>query len=262
MRERIERAEPRRDRGEPAPIEAAILDLDGVVTDTASVHEAAWRDAFEGLFARLARDDRFSHEDYLRHVDGKPRYDGARDLLAAHAIALPFGAASDAPGYGSVCAVANLKTDTFARLLREGGVHVFDDARDAIEAWRRAGLRTALVSSSRHAAQVLEAAGIGAWFDERVDGVVGEDGGLRGKPAPDYFLEAARRLGVPPSRAMVLEDATSGVEAGRRGGFALVVGVSRHGLDEPLRAAGAHRVVHRLTELGERPTAAPHRIAS
>lgn len=257
MPERSTETEPRQApsaRGEPVPILAAILDLDGVVTRTASVHEGAWRRAFEGLFAHQGRADRFTSDDYLRHVDGKPRYDGARDFLTARAVVLPFGDPSDAPGYGSMCAVANLKTEFFGRVLRDEGVEVFDDARRSILAWREAGLRMALVSSSRHAEEVLDAAGLTACFDERVDGVVGSEAGLRGKPAPDYFLEAARRLGVHPSRAMVIEDAISGVEAGRRGGFGLVVGVSRHGSDEPLRAAGAHRVVHLLTELGAHPT--------
>lgn len=241
--------------GHEAPILAAIFDLDGVLTRTASVHETAWRRAFEGLLSSLAREARFSTQDYLRHVDGKPRYDGARDFLEARGVAIPFGAPGDPPGYGTVCAVANLKTELFAQLLHDEGVEVFDDALERLDAWRDAGLRTAIVSSSRHALPVLEAAGLAARFDARVDGVVGDELGLPGKPAPDYFLEAARRLGVPPSRAMVIEDAISGVEAGRRGGFGLVVGVSRHGRDEELRAAGADRVVHVLTEIGARPSA-------
>lgn len=237
------------------PLSAAILDLDGVVTRTASVHERAWKQVFDMLLAERGQPP-FSHADYLRHVDGRPRFDGAHAFLASRGIALPVGEAADPPSVETVHALARLKDDSFQRLIAEGGVEVFDDAVVSVRRWRDAGFSTALVSSSRSAARILAVTGLEALFDVRVDGEVGGDLGLPGKPAPDYFLEAARRLAVDPARAMVIEDAVSGVLAARRGGFGLVVGVSRGGHDEPLRAAGADRVVEVLTELPVRLYAA------
>lgn len=243
-------------RAPSIPVEAAILDLDGVVTRTAALHERAWKRVFDPLLSAAGDPRPFTHLDYLAHVDGRPRTDGVRGLLAARAIDRPFGEPDDAPGIETVHALARWKQEIFHRLLDEGGVEVFEDAVQSIRRWRDEGLSIALVSSSRNAARVVAAVGLELLFDVRVDGETGRSLGLPGKPAPDYFLEAARRLEARPERAMVLEDAVSGVEAARRGRFGLVVGVSRDGLDEPLWRAGADRVVHRLTDLAPRPVCA------
>lgn len=242
-----------------ARIEAAILDLDGVITDTATVHERAWARAFDPLLASEGDARPFTHDDYLRFVDGKPRTDGARAFLAARGIARPEGDASDPPGLETVAAIGSLKDALFHALLAESGVRVFEDAVQSLHAWRRAGLRTAIVSSSRNAAAVLDAARLSALFEARVDGEVGRARGLAGKPAPDYFLEAARRLGVDPARSMIVEDAISGVTAGRRGAFGLVVGVSRGDSADALLRAGADVVVRELTEIEARPRAVVRR---
>lgn len=229
-------------------IEAALLDLDGVITRTAAVHERAWREALEPLGGGP-----FTHEDYLRYVDGRPRTEGARTFLAARRIDLPEGREGEAPSRRTIAGVAALKDALFNRLLDERGVHVFHDAVLAIDRFRREGLRLAVVSSSKNTRRVLEAARLSDAFEARVDGEIGAALGLAGKPAPDYFLEAARRLGVAPRSAMVIEDAASGVLAARRGGFGLVVGVSRDGNEARLHDAGADVVVHELTELDVRP---------
>lgn len=249
-----------RDAGrEGAPVEAAILDLDGVLTDTASVHRRAWALTFDELLASEGQEP-FTPEDYVRHVDGKPRLDGVRAFLAARGIARREGDPRDAPGHTTVWAIGTLKDARFRALLAEEGVRVFDDAVESLDRWRRAGLRTAIVTSSRNARAVLDAAGLTERFEARVDGEVGRARGLAGKPAPDYFLEAARMLGVAPARSMIVEDAISGVAAGARGAFGLVVGVARGDADpDALRRAGADVVVRELTEIGARPRAAPRR---
>lgn len=249
-----------RDAGrERALIEAAILDLDGVLTDTATVHQRAWALAFDELLA-LEGQAPFTREDYMRHVDGKPRLDGVRAFLAARGIVRREGDPGDPPGHATVWAIGTLKDARFHALLAEGGVRVFEDAVESLDAWRRAGLRTAIVTSSRNARAVLDAAGLSGRFEARVDGEVGRARGLAGKPAPDYFLEAARMLGVAPARSMIVEDAISGVTAGARGAFGLVVGVARGGADpDALRRAGADVVVRALTEIGAHPRGAPRR---
>ncbi|HJL18503.1 MAG TPA: trehalose-phosphatase [Sandaracinaceae bacterium LLY-WYZ-13_1] len=221
------------------PIEAVVLDLDGVVTDTASIHEEAWKQTFDPVLQTRGQ-PAFTHEDYLDHVDGKPRHDGVRDLLGARGIELEEA---------ELRAIGDRKNERFLALLGARGADVFDDARAALERWRRAGLRTAMVSSSRNARRVVESAGLSELFDAFVDGEVAEAEGLAGKPAPDTFEEAARRIGVPPSRAAVLEDAISGVEAGARGGFAKVVGVARGPGGDVLAQHGADVVVRSLSTL-------------
>lgn len=241
---------------ERASIEAAILDLDGVVTNTASVHQRAWARAFDTLLASEEDPRPFTRDDYMSYVDGKPRLDGVRSFLESRGITRPEGDPDDPPSYETIAGIGNLKDGFFHQLLAEEGVEVFDDAVRSLHAWRRAGLRTAIVSSSRNAAAVLKAGQVADLFEVRVDGEVGRARGLAGKPAPDYFLEAARELGVTPARSMVVEDAISGVTAGRRGAFGLVVGVSRDGGEDALLRAGADMVVRELTEIGERPRAA------
>jgi beta-phosphoglucomutase family hydrolase len=235
--------------------EALLFDLDGVLTDTARLHAVCWKRTFDPLLRERAeaRGEPFVpfdvETDYRRHVDGKRRYDGVRDFLRSRGIELPEGTPDDPPSAATVCGVGNRKNVLVAEAIRPDTVEVFEGSARFVRRAREAGQRTALVSSSANAAAVLEAAGLVDLFDVRVDGVVAAERGLRGKPAPDAFLEAARELGVAPGRAAVFEDAISGVEAGRAGGFGLVVGVARHDDPELLRAHGADRVVADLAEL-------------
>jgi beta-phosphoglucomutase family hydrolase len=236
-------------------LEAVIFDLDGVVTDTASVHAAAWKRTFDAyLNVRGEREERtfapFDLErDYLRYVDGKPRYEGVRDFLASRGLELPWGSPDDPPERETICGLGNRKDRLFREQLEARGVKVYSDAISFIRQLQARGLKIALVSSSKNTEAVLEAAGLSESFAVKVDGLLAERLALPGKPAPDAFLEAARRLGVPPERSAVVEDAVAGVEAGVRGGFALVVGVARGGGAAALRAAGAGVVVGDLSEL-------------
>ncbi|MBE0476067.1 MAG: trehalose-phosphatase [Coriobacteriia bacterium] len=239
----------------PGPgIDAVVFDLDGVVTETAHVHAAAWKRTFdEYLRLRSERTGEpfrpFSDEDYARHVDGKPRYDGARAFLESRGISLPVGDPADAPGAETVAGLANAKNERFLRVLAEEGAESYASSVRLIRELRDAGVRTALITASRNGRAVADAAGVTGLFDAIVDGADAEEAGLAGKPAPDVFLHAARLVGVPKERAAVVEDAQAGVEAGRRGGFALVLGVDRFGRAEELRRAGADRVVGDLGEL-------------
>lgn len=208
--------------------EAVIFDTDGVITDTASIHAAAWKRTFD-TFLR-ARADRlgerfcpFTDEDYRQYVDGKPRYNGVWSFLQSRSITLPYGAPDDPPTRDTVCAIGNRKNEDFLQHLA-GGVRAYPSSVEVVRRLRSGGVRTAVISASENAAEVLGAAGVSGLFDTRVDGRDAARLCLAGKPDPDIFLEAARRLGVDPSRAVVVEDALAGVEAGRRGGFGLVVG--------------------------------------
>jgi alpha,alpha-trehalase len=240
--------------------DAVIFDLDGVVTRTASIHARAWKQVFDRYRERRlqrgeAGFDPFLIEvDYPRYVDGKPRYDGVRSFLAARAIVLPEGAGGDALSDETVRGLGDEKNRLYNELLEEGGVEVFEDTVEQIGRWRGMGLKTAIVSSSKNCAKVLEAAGLRHLFDVRVDGREAEVMDLEGKPAPDIFVEAARLLGVDPGRGIVIEDAVAGVRAGRAGGFGHVVGVDRDGrMREALLAAGADVVVNDLREIRIEP---------
>jgi alpha,alpha-trehalase len=241
---------------------AVIFDLDGVVTDTAAVHAAAWKRLFDDyLHERAMRHGGpfvpFTERDYREFVDGKPRYDGAASFLQSRGISLRWGDPADDPNAESVCGLANRKNALFNDVLRAHGVQVFATSVDLIRTLRARGFRTAVVTASRNGRQVLEQAGITDLFDAVVDGVLAAHLGLPGKPDPATFLEAARRLAVEPTRAAVVEDALSGVEAGRRGGFALVIGVDRVGQADSLRRHGADIVVSDLAELGVPDTPRP-----
>jgi len=236
-----------------------LFDLDGVLTRTATVHAAAWKEMFDGYLRERAA--RTGEEfvpfdpvaDYSAYVDGKPRYDGVRSFLVARGIELPEGDADDPPDVETVVGLGNRKNELVLRMIREGGVQAYEGSVRYLEATRDAGLRRAVVSSSTNTHEVLVAAGIEGFFDARIDGVVAEREGLKGKPAPDTFLAGARALGVGPEKAAVFEDALAGVAAGRAGGFACVVGVDRVGQAEALREHGASIVVPDLSELlGER----------
>ena len=237
---------------------AVVLDLDEVLTDTAALHVAAWTRLFDSFLPHrggVAGEDhrRFTEADYRRYVDGKPRYDGVHDLLAARGISLPYGDPADPPDRETVCGLGNRKAEDVRARLAAGGLRAFPDAMGFVRAARAAGLRLGVVSASRNAAAVLSAVRLRDRFDILVDGVVAHELGLPGKPDPGTFLEAARRLGATPAGTVVVEDAVAGVEAGRRGGFGLVVGVARTGSHEGLRAAGADAVVADLGRLLPEP---------
>lgn len=236
---------------DPAVIDAVIFDLDGVITDTASVHLKAWTRMFNGFLEEHAEGgdyEPFTEADYLEYVDGRPRYDGVRTFLASRDIGLPEGDPSDSPGARTVCGLGNRKNDHFRRALAEG-VEPYPTSVALLETLHARGVATALVSSSQNAERVLEAASVSHFFPVRVDGKDVLNRGLAGKPDPALFLDAAKKLGVEPSRAAVVEDAISGVQAGHRGEFALVIGVDRIGQAEQLRANGADVVVADLGEL-------------
>lgn len=242
--------------GLPPEVTACLFDLDGVLTRTATVHAAAWKETFDAfLRARAAETGEpfveFSPTDYDRYVDGRPRLDGTRSFLRSRGIDLPEGESSDPPDAVTVNGLSNSKNQRVLALLDAGKVEVYEGSVAYVRAVRDAGLRTAVVSSSANTAQVLEAAGIADLFEARIDGLVAIERGLKGKPAPDTFLAGAEALGVTPERAVVFEDALAGVEAGRAGGFALVVGVDRVGQSDQLKAHGADVVVQDLSELLE-----------
>jgi len=239
----------------PRDYDAFLFDLDGVLTKTASVHAVAWKKLFDGfLQERAARTGEaflpFDIDaDYRRYVDGKPRYDGVAAFLESRGIELPLGTAEDGPGEQTVHGLGNLKDQYFTRHLAQQGVEVYDATIALVRTLRAQEIKTAVVSSSINCAAVLEAAGLAQMFDARVDGRDITRLGLDGKPAPDAFLEAARRLKVDPSRAVVVEDAIAGVEAGRAGRFGLVIGVDRSGQSQALRQAGADPVVTDLAQV-------------
>jgi len=243
--------------------DAAVFDLDGVVTRTATVHAAAWKTLFDKfLESRAARTgEAFQpfdvEEDYRRYVDGKPRYEGVRSFLASRGIDLPYGEPGDPPDRETICGLGNRKNEVFNARLAQDGVEVFDSSVALIRELRARGLKTALVSSSKNASAVLSAAGLTDLFDLRVDGVEAARLGLKGKPHPDIFRHATDLLRVAPARAFGVEDAIAGVEAIRAAGFGLVVGVDRTGEGAALREHGADIVVRDLGELRLSPEAAP-----
>lgn len=239
---------------DPARFDGVVFDMDGVVTDTARVHSAAWRLLFDGWLSEWAPEgvDRspFTEDDYLRLVDGRSRLDGITAFLASRGAALPPGSPDDPPGGATVWALANRKNAFFRRALADEGAQPFESTLDVARAVRRAGMGAAVVTASRNRAEVLAAAGADDLFDAHVDGIDAADLGLTGKPDPALFVEAARRLGVAPERTVVFEDALPGVEAGRRGGFGLVVGVDRAGgREDEFLARGADAVIADLDQV-------------
>lgn len=241
--------------GLPDGVRACLFDLDGVLTQTAKVHAAAWKQMFDEYLKTRAQQtgDPFREfdatQDYDQYVDGKPRYDGVRSFLQSRGIELPDGDPSDSPSAETVHGLGNRKNELVLKLIHEHGVQPYEGSVRYVRAARDAGLRRAVVSSSANARDVLAAAGIDDLFEEVVDGHAVEDQGLRGKPAPDTFLAGARVLDVTPSEASVFEDALAGVEAGRAGSFAFVVGVDRVGQARELKEHGADVVVEDLAEL-------------
>jgi beta-phosphoglucomutase family hydrolase len=241
--------------GLPDQVTTCLFDLDGVLTKTAEVHAAAWKQMFDDyLHERAARTgEKFVAfdlvADYDSYVDGKPRYEGVQSFLDSRGIELPRGQPSDPPGAETVDGLGNRKNEMVLRLIRERGVEPYEGSVRYVQAARDAGLRRAVVSSSTNCRDVLVAAGIDDLFEVRIDGIVAEREHLRGKPAPDTFLAGARALGVAPAQAAVFEDALAGVAAGRAGSFGFVVGVDRAGQADALRARGADVVVSDLSDL-------------
>jgi beta-phosphoglucomutase family hydrolase len=240
--------------GLPDGVVAALFDMDGVLTDTATVHTEAWSQTFDAFLDVHAQETgeparAFTRWDYLAYVDGKPRADGVRDFLAARGIHLPEGAPGDQPSFATVHGLGNAKNRILLERIIGNQVGVYHGSLRYLEAARRAGLRRAVVSSSTNCGEVLESTGLAGLVQVRVDGVTIERSGLRGKPAPDAFLEAARRLDVDPAQTAVFEDALAGVAAAKDGGFGFVVGVDRADQGAALLAHGADVVVSDLGDL-------------
>ncbi len=241
--------------GLPDGVSACLFDMDGVVTQTATLHAAAWKEMFDEFLRQRAQATGTEfvpfdpHREYDDYVDGKPRLDGTRSFLESRGIHLPEGTPDDPPGTPTLYGLSNRKNDLVLAKIAAGGVQVYQGSITYIKAVREKGIGTAVVSASANAKQVLDSAGIEGLFDVRIDGVVAKQRGLRGKPAPDTFLAAAEALHVPAAHAVVFEDAQAGVAAGRAGHFALVVGVDRVGQAAELRAHGADIVVKDLSEL-------------
>lgn len=233
--------------------DAVLFDLDGVVTRTADLHAAAWKMLFDEYLEKNSDMDGFvpfdPGVDYLRHVDGKPRDKGIRSFMASRGIDIPHGSARDSSDRETICGLGNRKNKFFSDLLKTKGVAVYESTVDLIERLRKNGFWTAIVSSSKNCRQILKAANIEDLFDTRMDGNLAESLGLNGKPEPDIFWEAAKRLGVDVKRCVVVEDALSGVEAGIKGGFGMVIGVNRGDQAEKLEQKGAHWVVKDLCEV-------------
>lgn len=245
--------------GLPNGIRACLFDLDGVLTQTAKVHAAAWKQMFD----EFLRDWADGHgqefvpfdevEDYDQYVDGRPRYDGVRSFLESRGIELPQGSPDDPPSAQTIDGLGNRKNEIVLKLIHDNGVEPYEGSVRYVHAVIKAGLKRAVVSSSTNTREVLRAAKLDDLFDEIIDGVVAEREHLKGKPAPDTYLAGARAVGVQPGEASVFEDALAGVEAGRAGSFGAVVGVDRVGQADALRAHGADLVVRDLAELLDAP---------
>lgn len=236
--------------GLPDAVTACLFDMDGVVTKTAVVHAAAWKQMFDEFLRTQPGQAPFdSAKEYDAYVDGKPRLDGTESFLESRHIDLPYGDPSDKPGAHTIWGLSNRKNELVVEVLKRDGVEVYPGSRRYIDAVRAAGLKTAIVSSSANTEAVLAAGGVTDLFDARVDANIAKERGLHGKPAPDTFLEAARMLGVKPANAAVFEDALAGVAAGHAGKFGLVVGVDRVGQADELREHGADVVVEDLADL-------------
>ncbi|GAA4445551.1 hypothetical protein GCM10023188_48910 [Pontibacter saemangeumensis] len=233
-------------------IKALILDMDGVITQTAKLHAAAWKRMFDDYLLQRGKEEGKIYEplqiatDYRQYIDGIPRYDGVRNFLTSRGIVLPEGAAADVPGTETVAGLGNRKNLYFQELVQQGGVEAYADTVLFLKQKKAQGFRTAVISASRNCQAILAAAQLEELFEVRVDGVVAAELGLKGKPAPDIFLEAARQLGVPVHESAVFEDAISGVLAGKAGGFPLVVGINRTGQAKELTEHGADLVLDKF----------------
>jgi beta-phosphoglucomutase family hydrolase len=246
--------DPERKPGSP-PFAAAIFDLDGVLTQTAAAHAAAWKQTFDEYLGDLARRSGTPHRefaqdaDYRAYVDGRPRYQGVEAFLESRGIHLPPGSPEDPPELETVCGLGNRKNQRFNAIVESSGVSVYGSTLVLIQDLLKAGVKVGLATSSRNAALVLARTQTAGLFATVVDGIVSEQRGLQGKPHPDIFVAACANLGVPPARAIVVEDAVAGVRAGAAGGFGLVVGVARENNARELQENGADFVVRDLAEV-------------
>ena len=237
------------------PIQSVIFDLDGVITKTATLHAHAWKETFDQyLKLREKRDGERFHEftyqnDYLTFVDGKPRYQGVKTFLESRSITLPFGNPSDPPDKETITGIGNKKNQLFHQLLKEEGAEVFDSSIGLVKKLKENGIKVGVASSSKNCQAILKPVGLEDLFQARVDGIVSAELGLKGKPEGDIFVTAAKNLGTLPENSVVVEDASSGVEAGRNGGFGLVLGVARENNEQELTRAGADLVVTDLAEI-------------
>lgn len=234
--------------------EAVVFDLDGVITKTAKVHAAAWKKTFDNFLKAEAQADasqfvEFTTDDYLKYVDGKPRYEGVKSFLESRSINLAYGSPTDTADQETVCGIGNQKNDMFLSVLESDGVEVYESTVEFIKQLKAKGIHVGVASSSKNCKPVLEKAGLLDLFETRVDGVVSADLGLKGKPESDIFIRAALNMGVHASKAVVVEDATSGVAAGRNGGFALVLGIAREDNREALFENGADLVVDDMSQI-------------
>ena len=239
--------------GLPDSIQACLFDLDGVLTQTAKEHAAAWKQMFDEFLARHGQPPFDIVADYDAYIDGRLRADGTRAFLASRGIPLPEGSPDDPPEAETIHGLSNRKNAILLERLHRLGVQVYPGSVEYLRAVRAAGLKVAVVSASANTREVLAAAGLADQFDTIVDGIIAQRDGLKGKPAPDTYLAGAKALQEPTSNAAVFEDAISGVEAGRAGGFGFVVGVDRVGQRDALLQHGASIVVNDLSEFFNRP---------
>ncbi len=239
----------------PKHFDCVIFDLDGVITKTAKVHAAAWKGMFDEYLQKRSQlglvDFReFSYDkDYLTYVDGKPRYEGVQSFLESREISLPFGNVDDEDDQETICGLGNRKNTKFLEVLNTDGIEVYTSTVDLIKNLQAHNIRIGVASSSKNCQHVLKVTGLEKYFETRVDGVVSHELGLKGKPEPDIFLRAAQNLNMTPQRSVVIEDAVSGVAAGFKGGFALVIGVARESNEKDLKDNGAHVVVNGFKEV-------------
>ena len=231
------------------PFDAVIFDLDGVITKTTMVHAAAWKETFDAFLKKRAKKTKehfraFTVEgDYLNYVDGKPRDEGVKGFLESREIRIPHGRKDDAPSQETICGLGNQKNIKFHSILQKTGADVYISTVVLIKDLRKNGIHVGVASSSKNCQLILESSKLENLFETRVDGVVSEELGLKGKPEPDIFIKAAENMKCKPKRSIVVEDAVSGVQAGAKGGFALVIGVARENNQEVLKTHGADVVV-------------------
>lgn len=233
-------------------LEAVVMDMDGVITQTATIHAKAWKQTFDEFLEK--REGKYYRpftieQDYKTYVDGKSRLDGIRSFLESRNIKIPEGKAGDNSSEVTVYNLGMYKNQQFLSLLDQEGAQVYPDALEVIHQWKEEGMKLAVISASRNCKRIMESAGVLNLFDARVDGIVSEEKRLKGKPAPDIFLEACQILKVSPAHTLIIEDAIAGIQAGQKGKFGLVAGVARHGEEKILKEAGADLVVDTLTAL-------------
>lgn len=242
------------DQNKELSIQAVILDMDGVITQTVKLHMKAWKHTFDQFLEKKKGPDfqAFQTKDYKIHIDGIPRFDGVRNFLKSRDIELKEGGPDEQSEEDSIYSIGMAKNKVFRELLERDGIEVFPDTYEMMTKWKKEGIKLAVISSSRNCKYIIESAGLTEMFDVRVDGETLKKENLKGKPDPDIFLRAAELLSISPDEAIVIEDAILGVEAGKKGKFLLVVGVARNGEERDLENAGADIIVNKLTELEQK----------